>query len=168
MARGSRLQTEDPVEYLHERALRLLAHRARSRGELTERLLRLGFDESAVASEIARLERVGLLNDPDFAKSFTRYAVSIRGVGRRSVTYELGRKGIDAQTVDEVTAGLTDEVEEARALKLAETRGARMRGLERRVAYNRLSGFLLRRGFEGAVVRRVCARVLDAEIIDPD
>ena len=63
----------------HDRALRLLAVRPRSRRELETRLRSAGFDPERVAEELARLEEVGLLDDERFAQEF---AEAIEGTTR--------------------------------------------------------------------------------------
>lgn len=152
-------QAEDP-EKIHDRALRLLSYRSRSVSEMRDRLTRAGFVPDLVEGEIARLLRVDLLNDDRFAVEFAHDATEVRRQGRRVVAMGLVRKGVDADTVEAITASLTSEAEEARALGLAQRRAPRLRDLDSRVAYGRLSGFLLRRGFDGDVVREVCRAVL--------
>ena len=60
----------------HERALGLLAVRARSRRELERRLLQAGFEAEEVADVLERLERVGLVDDEAFARAGRRARVS--------------------------------------------------------------------------------------------
>lgn len=157
-------EAEDP-EKCHDRALRLLAYRARSAKEIRERLTRIGFTEVLVEDEVRRLARVGLLDDGAFAAGYAHHAVEVRRVGRRAITVELDRRGIAPAMVEQVTAKLTPEAEEERALALARKRAARLRDVDVRKAYGRLSGFLFRRGFDGDVVRQVCRQVL-AERVD--
>jgi len=129
-----------------------------------ERLLRVGFPEPMVTQELERLERVGLLNDEQFAEAFTREMTVYRGQGRWSVKAGLGRKGIDRQTIDEATASLTPELEEERADALAAVRARRLTKVEPRAAFQRLSGFLMRRGFDGDIARRAARRALAVEL----
>ena len=53
----------------HAAALRLLTTRARTRGELRQRLEQRGFEAAAVAEAVARLERVGLVDDAALAET---------------------------------------------------------------------------------------------------
>ena len=53
----------------HAAALRLLTTRARTRAELRQRLEQRGFEAAAVAEAVARLERVGLVDDAALAET---------------------------------------------------------------------------------------------------
>jgi SOS response regulatory protein OraA/RecX len=142
----------------HERALRLLTVRPRSVKEIRDRLRRAGFESEEIEDVISRLESVDLLDDRDFAQQLTDHAVGVKRVGRRALVSSLMAKGVDRATIDEMTADLGDE--EARAEELARTRLGRLSTLEHDAAYRRLSGFLIRRGYDGSVAHRVTARVL--------
>jgi len=129
-----------------------------------DRLLRIGFAEPMVTEELSRLERVGLLDDDQFAQAFAREMTVYRGQGRWSVKAGLARKGIDRDTIDAATADLTPELEEARADALAAGRARRLARVEPRAAFQRLSGFLMRRGFDGDIARRAASRALAVQL----
>jgi regulatory protein len=151
----------------HDRALRLLSFRSRSTREMTDRLTRAGFPDDVVVHEIDRLTVVGLLDDEAFAQDFTRSSVNFRKLGRRSVRAGLMAKGVDRGVVEEATASLTEESEQARADELAQVRARRVRGKERVAAFNSLAGFLMRRGFDPSVARRAAGRALAVDV-EPD
>ncbi|HKN81256.1 MAG TPA: RecX family transcriptional regulator, partial [Actinomycetota bacterium] len=69
----------------HERALRLLAVRPRTRRELESRLRQAGFEDVEVSSELDRLEEVRLLDDGAFARELADHHLKVRGSGRRAV-----------------------------------------------------------------------------------
>ena len=149
----------------HERALGLLAVRQRSRRELERRLLAAGFEAPEVQDELARLERVGLIDDEAFTRSLVEHAVRARMEGRRSVAASLAAKGVDAG----LAASVLDEVtgdEQERADQLARTRVARLAGTEPAKAFSRLSGFLARRGYPPEVARSAARRALGLDAAD--
>jgi regulatory protein len=143
----------------HERALGLLAVRARSRREMERRLLQAGFDTDEVRGELERLEAVGLIDDEDFARQLARHEFGVRGCGRRAVTGTLAAKGVAAELTAVVVAELEGDPER-RAEEVARERASRLVGLEPATAFSRLSGFLMRRGYEPALARSVARRVL--------
>lgn len=149
----------------HERALRLLAVRPRSRRELETRLRRAGFDESEVVDELRRLEAVGLVDDEAFARAFAEHQLSVRGAGRRAVVASLAAKGVDRRTIDRTLEGVGGN-EEARALELARGRVRRLREVRPDLAHSRLTSFLLRRGYGPDVARRAASRALDVDASD--
>lgn len=146
----------------HERALRLLSVRSRSRRELQTRLLRAGFDAVEVEGELERLESVGLVDDERFAREFAEHALSVRRAGSRGVAMDLAAKGVPRGTIDRTLDGSGDD-DEGRASALASERVARLAGLPPAKAYQRLVGLLVRRGHDPDVARRVARRALQAD-----
>jgi regulatory protein len=144
---------------VHERALRLLAVRARSRRELEIRLRRAGFEPDEVGEELDRLEAVGLVDDEAFARELAEHHVGARRSGRRAVVGALAAKGVSRQVIEEAMAGL-GEGEEERALELARERAPRLAGMPRDKAFGRLSSLLMRRGYDPTTARDAAARAL--------
>jgi len=150
---------------VHERALGLLAVRQRSRRELERRLLQAGFEPEKVADELERLERVGLLDDEAFARAVVESRMGYRGESRRVVAGKLAQAGVAGDVATEALDG-APEAEEDRAQRLADAKAPRLGGLEPQVAFQRLYGFLARRGYGPEIARRVAGRALAAETID--
>jgi regulatory protein len=143
----------------HERALGLLAVRARSRRELERRLLAAGFEQAEVADALERLERVGLVDDQAFARQLVEHAFGNRGDGRRAVASALAAKGVDPS----VAVAVLDELdgdEQERADRLAASRAGRLRSLPPEKAFQRLTSLLLRRGYAPEVARGAARRAL--------
>ncbi len=146
----------------HDRALRLLAARPRSRRELERRLLLAGFESEEVTDELVRLERVGLLDDEAFARQLAEHQFGARRAGARAVAGALAAKGVAPSTIaavlEERGAG-----EDARADELARTRAARLAGVDPARAYARLTSLLVRRGYDPTTARRAAGRALKPE-----
>lgn len=146
----------------HERALRLLAVRQRTRRELQLRLVRAGFEPTEVEGELVRLEAVGLVDDERFAREFAEHELCVRLAGRRGVASALAAKGVDRGTVERTLQEATGEDAE-RADELARARAARVRGLPPQAAFSRLVSFLVRRGHDPEVARRAARAALAIE-----
>jgi regulatory protein len=136
----------------HERALRLLSVRPRSRHELASRLRSAGFESAEVQEELDRLEAVGLVDDRSFARAVAEHQVKVRRAGRRAVFSALAAKGVDRGTIEETLASLGGD-EEGRAEALALERARALANLPSEKAYLRLVGLLQRRGFDDSVAR---------------
>jgi regulatory protein len=150
---------------VHERALGLLAVRQRSRRELERRLVQAGFEHDEVAEELRRLEDVGLIDDEAFARAVVEGRMGSRGESRRVVAGRLAQAGV----ARDVAVGVLDEAtegDEQRAERLAATRVTRLSGLAPEVAFDRLYGFLARRGYPSEVARSVARRTLAVEAIE--
>lgn len=144
---------------LHERALRLLAVRPRSRRELEVRLRRAGFEPDEVDEELVRLEIVGLLDDEAFARELAEHHVASRRSGRRAIVGALAAKGVARQVIEEAVAGLAEN-EDERALELARERASRLAGMPPDKAFGRLSSLLMRRGYDPQTAREAARRAL--------
>jgi regulatory protein len=152
----SQLPPEEAYEQAHSAALRLLAHRERSRIELRSRLARKGFPSPIVDRVLDRLAEAGLQSDARFAETFALDAHQGRGLSSYAVQGELRRRGID-RTLAAEAATERPEDEEARARELAERRAVRLTGLPPEVRVRRLVSYLARRGYGAELSRRLAA-----------
>jgi regulatory protein len=159
---------EDQIEletkrlHAYDRALNMLAFRARSSSELARSLRRKGEERPHVDWALARLEEQGLLDDAAFARSFARSKVVDGKQSRRRVQQDLARKGVSRTLTDEAIDTVFEEeavdqraiVEEAARKKLRA-----LAGLEPAVQRRRLYGFLARRGYEIDDIRSVLSAI---------
>ena len=139
------LDRADQRVSVHEAALRLLSHRARSRNEMRTRLAIRGFPSEAIDDEIDRLQNAGLLDDEKFARAWVEDRKRTAPRGRRMLRYELLGRGIEPESVDLATRDVDDR-ETALALARQKARTAPTTSYEAFLA--RVGGFLRRRGFD--------------------
>jgi len=148
--------------HVYDRALNMLAFRARSSSELARSLQRKGEEKPHVDWAIDRLREQGLLDDAAFARSFARAKVVDGKQSRRRVQQDLARKGVSRSLSDEAIDTVIEEegvdqrsiVEEAARKKLRS-----LAGLEPAVQRRRLYGFLARRGYEIDDIRSVLSAI---------
>ena len=145
----------------HERALGLLAVRARSRRELEVRLLRAGFEPGEISTELERLETVGLIDDRAFARQVAEQAFGAHK-GRRAVAAALAATGVARETISEVSESIGGD-EQDRADELAAARAIRLRSVDAQTAFRRLTGLLARRGYTPDVARSAARKALSGE-----
>lgn len=143
----------------HDRALGLLAVRPRTRREMQARLLRAGFGADDVEDVLARLEAVGLLDDERFAREYAEHAVMVRRAGRRAIASSLLTRGVAPDVVQRAVE-VFGEDEESRARDLARARAVRLSGLDPAASFRRLVAFLIRRGYDAGLARRVAREAL--------
>jgi regulatory protein len=144
-----------------ESALSLLAVRARSRGELAERLRRKGFGSGAVGAVLERLEAVGLVDDVKFAESLVRDRLRAGRRGTTAIHAELRRRHVAAETAQEVLARvMADEgvAEDATCIAAAQKWLRTHPDDDARRRRRRLAAFLGRRGFSADAVRSALQR----------
>ena len=161
MAFGGAREPRQPKS-CHERALGLLAVRARSRRELERRLLQAGSDPSEVDEVLDRLAAVGLIDDEAFARQVAEHGFGAKLAGRRAVAGTLAAAGV----APEVAARVIDETagdDDRRADELAVSRAARLGSVEPAKAFSRLTSLLVRRGYSPDVARRAARRALSID-----
>ena len=163
----------DPESAARTVCLNLLTTRARTRAELAGELERRGFDDEVVSTVLDRLVEVRLLDDAAFAEQWVDSRHRHRGLGRRALSQELRRKGVESETADEAVAGLDADTEREKAGELVRRRLPSLDRVEPPVAARRLVGMLARKGYGAGlayeVVRAEMAqRGAELDEADPD
>ncbi len=137
-----------------------LARRGMSSAEMTTLLQSRELDDDIVDHEVARLERVELLNDEQLAADLVRTLHERKGLGRTAINAELRRRKLDASAIEIALEDLDGDHELSRAKELAIKRAPQLRSLDNETARRRLSGFLMRKGYSGSVVSAAIAAAL--------
>lgn len=145
------LSVEDLRRRALNAALHLLAARPRSEAEVRTRLLRRELPHDIVTDTIARLREYGYVDDAEFARFWVESRSGANPRGRYVVRRELRAKGVAQDTADSAMESLTEEETAERA---ARKKLRSLRGLEYPDFRNRLTGYLVRRGFGYEVVRK--------------
>ena len=147
-----------------DRALKYLSSRWRTKKELQDKLLRdFPVDEAEFA--VAECERLGFLNDRQYAKDYGAILAS-RGCGKYRIRFQMKRKGLAEKDADEVLTELAEsEIEraiEAAAFKLK----LLTREKDKRKKAEKLYRFLVCRGFDGETTRIAMENVLKLSLED--
>ena len=139
-----------------QKALSLLAYRARSKAEIRERLSQRGYDQNVTDSVVSDLERVGLLNDPAFASAYVQTRMVQKPMGKRLLIRELLGKGVtESLAVRAVEDRYSSVTELEVALSLIKPRLGRYRREKPDAVRRRIGDFLKRRGFDWDVIGEV-------------
>lgn len=136
------------------RALNMLARRPRAEAELRARLLDR-FDPETADRAIARLKEQGLVDDAEFAKSWTSYRVRHSPRGARAIRGELAGKGVPRDLAESAVEHLDDD---ATALRAAAKFARRLARDDYAKFHRRLRAHLSRRGYDHATARRAAFR----------
>jgi regulatory protein len=160
--KGDDIQLEVARLRTYDRALNLLAFRARSSAELTRSLARKGEERMTIDWAVARLREQGLLDDAAFARAFTRARVVGAQQSRRRVEQELARRGVPRSIGNEaIDTVLEEEAVDQHAIVLdaARKKLRSLAGLDPVVRRRRLYAYLARRGYELDDIRAAMAAV---------
>ena len=115
-----------------EKALYLIEYRSRTKKELYDKLVVL-FGENASERAIERLEELGLINDEKYAREYAEVLLERKGFSRQRAEFELMKKGIDKDVIEEILDELEPEpVEQIK--KLLQTKFARRLSNEKDLA----------------------------------
>jgi regulatory protein len=151
----------------YDRALNLLALRARSARELRRQLVRKGEPADQVDAAIARLQVAGFLDDGAFARQFARSKAVGAGMSRRRIQQELGRRGVARQIGDDAIADVFEEeqLDERAVVEQAARKKLRsLKNLDADTRKRRLYAYLARRGYDLDDIRRAMQAVGRAEL----
>ncbi|AXA35018.1 Regulatory protein RecX [Candidatus Sumerlaea chitinivorans] len=151
-----RLEEEQATLLARRRLVRYLSGRRKTKKEAEEYLRRLGFKDRAVAAAIQGATELGLLNDESYAIAYRRTQERISAKGYRAIEHELIARGVAPSVARKAIADATSrEYQLQLANQLAEKRRRALADLDPMKGRQRLSNFLLRRGFDAEVVSEV-------------
>lgn len=151
-----------------DRAVGYLAARARSRREIEQKLLQVGYRPCTVEMVLYKLERERLLDDADFARQWVESRVHHK-LGRSRIAQELRRKGVSADDAEAALSSIGAEDQLAGAVALAEKAAARIKpGEDVRKAQNRIAAMLARRGYGWDIAKEALEQVMAGISVDED
>lgn len=150
------LQSLDEVEEAYNKALSYLSYRPRSKAELERYLKGKKLADESAAQVMERLAQLQLVDDGEFARYWVENREQFAPRSKYALRSELRQKGLSSGDVDAAVGALD---EDASAYEAARKRAARLSALDRETFQRRLSGFLARRGFGYAVVKRIVTRL---------
>lgn len=146
------LRDESDLQKAKEKALVYLGMRAYAEKELYDKLC-LKFDPHTSAAAVAQMQRMGLLDDAQFAANRVR-ALAQKKKSTREIRMHLLQKGIDKEAVDEALAAQEpDDAEACYAL----LQKSYLRKLEAGETQKVIAA-MARRGFSYSVVKDAIAR----------
>jgi regulatory protein len=152
----AQLLGEDEREVAYQRALKFLGYRPRTEREINDKLREHGFADPIIEYVLGRLQRSGLVDDEQFAKTWVENRNEYRPRSRRALSYELRQRGIDNEVIDET---LEDFDDEEMAYQAALQKVRKLKNLEWQEFRQKMYAFLARRGFNYEASAQAVARV---------
>jgi regulatory protein len=140
----------------------LLEKRARIESDLADRLSRRGYNETTIASTMASLKRLGLVDDAAYAREWIATRMGSRAMGRAGLIALLEDKGIDRE-VAEAAVDASGQHDEAAAVEYARANLRRLSGLSPPRQAAKLQRMLANRGFEDEAVEAAIKSVTPPE-----
>ncbi|MDD5084771.1 MAG: regulatory protein RecX [Candidatus Omnitrophica bacterium] len=147
--------TEASIKKCLQYALRLLSISPRTQSKLEERLKEKGYGVTAVREVMNYLSERKLINDASYARAYVEEMTERKPCGRHRLKYELKRRGVKEAVTEEALSSRDKQSEYKLALELAKERAGRLASIETMKRKKRIYDFLIRRGFDFEVARKV-------------
>lgn len=141
-------------------SLRFLSYRPRSEKEVRENLAKKKAPTDIIEKIILKLKDHNFINDLEFAEVFVKSRNQSRPKAARMIKMELRQKGISGEIIESLKMG--DELENAK--KLLDKKINKYKDLDRNEIYNKLGGFLARRGFDWEIVKKAIDEVFSKRV----
>jgi regulatory protein len=122
-------QQEQTFSDAKQRAYRFLAYRSLTTSELRERLQRRGYSAEIIEEVLRQLATDGYLDDRKLALEWARYRLQSKALGRRRLAWELQRRGLPFDLVQEVVGEVYSEFSEADLAAQAARKRLRSKGM---------------------------------------
>lgn len=168
---GEASATQEPAEQTqdapsprsaNEDAVRLLARKALSSGELRRELGNLGHDGEKTEAVIDEFTASLYLDDSGLARLLVEGLRERKRASRAQLRVKLRERLLPDTVIEEILGELDDDTEFELLRAAAQDRAKRLGDLDRQTAERRLLGYLARRGWSGETAVRACREALDA------
>jgi len=145
------------------RAVRLLAAKPRSVGELRERLLEKSWTNSEIVDAvIGKLKDYKYLDDIQYATDIAAAKLRQKPQGKRRLQQKLSQKKLDKDTVESAINAAYEKMPEGDLIKTAIDKRIRLKGLpQTREELKKFYDHLLRQGFSYGLIRGELSEILD-------
>ena len=141
-----------------QQAYRLLTYRSQTSSELSERLQQRGYTTTIIGEVLLQLASDGYIDDRRVALDWARYRLQAKPLGRRRLAWELQRRGIPSELLEEVLRDVYSEVDEVILAEQAARKRLRSKELPRSPRERqRFTRYLMSLGFEADTVAAALA-----------
>lgn len=138
-----------------EMAAAMLARRPHSEREVRRRLTQRKFEPTLVEDTVTRLRELKLLDDAEFARTWTESRDRSSPRGRRLIVQELRAAGVAVPIAAEAASAVSDE---DAAYRVGAKKARALASCDYRAFRDRLGSHLQRRGFDWETARATVER----------
>jgi len=153
-----KLLDQDNHERAFQRALRFLAFQPRTEKEIHSKLRELGFEEIIIEAVIGELTQKKYLDDARFAQDWIESRSGSKPRSHRFFAYELKRKGIPQEMIDQSLQNAP--AEDVLALSLGEKYLNRFENLGEEDFKRKMYGVLGRRAFTYETIKKTIDKLI--------
>lgn len=154
------LLADDELVKAKDIALRFLDYKMRTVSEVQKKLKDSGFSIKVIEQTVAAIETYGFLDDPGYAKLFSKERIRQRG--SRIIEQELAQKGIDKDVARDLLSEMKDAEYEAALLACSKkVHSLQNRGMDEQQVKDKVYRFLISRGYDYDLIKKVYNVTLD-------
>ena len=153
-----RLADADGREKAYQRALRYISYKTRTVFEVRKKLQKSEFEEIIIHSVLQELEDKNYVNDRDYAAEWIQTRSSSKPRSRRQLSFELRKKGISDDIIENEIIHALDDLDSA--LKLGRKYLNRYHQLDEKEFQKKMFGVLARRAFPFEIINKTIEKLL--------
>ena len=135
----------------------------KTRAQLEKALAKKGTPEDVAKTVLDRLTELGYVDDLAYAHMFIRSKTQTKHLARRAMSYELAKRGVHKDLIEEALLDITTEDEWEMARQLVAKKLRSMNDLSQDVITRRLMGTLARKGYSGSIAGAVIREALETQ-----
>jgi regulatory protein len=152
-----KLIQEYEIGKILEKVFKFLSFRQRSRKEILDYLKKKKLGEKEIELVVKKLEKLGFINDEEFARFFIQSRIKGRPKGKRLLAQELRQKGVEKEIIEKILEEVElPEIElAAKAIEKKLKNFLKLRPQDARV---KIANFLARRGFSWETIKELIDR----------
>ncbi|MDO5690510.1 MAG: regulatory protein RecX [Tissierellia bacterium] len=139
-------------------ATNYLSRQQRCSHEVSERLRQRGIGHEITQSILTQLQKLGLIDDRAYILAYVEDRFQYKKQSKRQIHYDLSRKKLPKEWIEEAFLPFQEEVELSNALELGMKKLGE-RSLKDQKERNRIYRYLLSKGFDYDVVNQVMERL---------
>jgi len=147
------IQTEDELKKAYAKGIDIVSRRPHTEKEIRDKLKDKEYAPVTIDKTIEKLREYGYVDDEAFLEHYLSFKGDVQGP--RKLKYDLIKKGIAEYLIDNALEALKDD-EYSQCFNMASNKLNSMSdSLEMSKKYNRLAGFLQRKGYGFGVIKEV-------------
>jgi regulatory protein len=145
-------------------ALKYIERSYKTEKEIRDKLYKKGYDETTVQSTVVFLKEYNFLDDLKYAEMYIKDKQ--KSSGKNKLKYDLTKKGIEEEVVQEITSKIdtTAEGDTAELIAGKKYQSIIKRETDKRKIYEKLLRFLVGKGFSWEVSKTAINKVMEFQI----
>jgi len=154
----------DEYQYAKKSALDFLSYRIRSKKEIVDKLKSKNISQETIEKTIGHLEKLGLINDEEFAKLLVQSSTGKNPSGKSVIRQKLFKKGISKEIIEKVLSEtFTEKNEKSLILDIFNKYKKRLTGLDKNHKRKKMFEHLARKGFDFDIINEILNEKLKDE-----